>query len=152
MQATTARGTDAERTEEAAPVADENVVVDAGARLVLEDKVVGLEVLCEVVELVLLPVGRVARELVIVTTESDADAIVDVSVGGRDGTDAVPELGTTLGKDSVTPPSLHKKSSENHWNSMVNKRGAYVGAGAVSDVSPCGSAMAVAATARRVKN
>ena len=154
MQATTARGTDAERTEEAAPVvAVENVEVEAAARVVLEDKDVALEVICEVARRVLLPAETVAPGLVLGTgtVTSDPDALVAVRAGGTDGSDAVPELGITLGSVSVTPPSLRKKSSENHWNSMVNKkRGTY--GGAVPDGVSCGSAMAVAATARRVKS
>ncbi|SRR5258706_8443554 len=150
MQATTARGTDAERTEDAAPVAVENVEVDAEARLVLADVVVGLEV---VAVLVLFPVEVeiVPKELVTGTSDSDADVLVKSD--GRVGGDTVPVLGITVGNVSVAPPSLHKKSSETHWNSAVNSRGTYEDTSAGGEsVGPCGAAMAATATARRVKN
>jgi hypothetical protein len=107
MQATTARGTDAERTEEAAPVAVENVLVDAEARAVVAD-VVGLEVTCEDAELVTFALERGAETLVTGATESDEVGRTD----GRVGAVPVSELGITVGNVSVGPASLHKKSSE----------------------------------------
>ena len=126
MPTTTARGTDAERTEYAAPVAVENVDVDATGRLVLADRDVGLEVLEEEAILVLFPVAVVTKALV--TGTSDADPDVIVAMGTSDG-DTVPVPGITVGNvsvgpgASVAPTSLYKKSSENHWNSTVNSRG-----------------------------
>jgi len=156
MQATTARGTDAERTEEAAPVAVENVLVDAAARVVLEDKDVGLEVICELSELselrtlVLLAGAVTADELVTGATDTDELGRTDGRVGA--GSLSVP--GITLGNVSVFPPSLHKNSSENQTNviSRMSSRGTYVAVAGVETVGPCGRAMTAAATARRVKN
>lgn len=149
MHATTARGTDAERTEDAAPVEVENVVVDAEARLVLADVDVGLEV---VAVLVLFPLERLdAAELVTGTSDSDADTLVR-SVG-TDGGDTVSVLGITLGNVSVAPASLHKNLSESRWNSAVKNRGTHEDtSGGGETVGPCGTAMAATATARRVKN
>lgn len=106
MHATTARGTDAERTEDAAPVAVENVEVDADARLVLADVDVGLEV---VAVLVLFPLERETTEE-LVTGTSDSGADEPVRSVGMVGADPVSVLGITVGKVSVAP-SLPKKNS-----------------------------------------
>ena len=127
MPATTARGTDAERTEYAAPVAVENVEVDATGLLVVADRDVGLEVVLEEAVLVLFPVAVVTTALVTGTSDTESEPLVR-SVGTVGG-DTVPVPGITVGNDSVTPEpsvaptSLHMKSLENHWNSTVNSRG-----------------------------
>ena len=124
MPATTARGTDAARTEYAPPVAVENVEVDATGRLVLADRDVGLEVLEEAI--VLLPAAEVAK--VVGTVTSDAVPVVLGRSFGTVGRDTVPDPDTTVGNVSVATgasvaTSLCKKSSENRRNSMVNSRG-----------------------------
>jgi hypothetical protein len=106
MQATTARGTDAERTEEAAPVVVANVEVDAAGRLALDAKDVGLEVgEVPVGMLVLFPAETLPEALVV--------GITDVT-GGRDGIDTVSDPVMTDGNVSVFPGSLRTRSSENH--------------------------------------
>jgi len=148
MPATTTRGTDAERTEEAAPVALEDVleeVLDAAALLVLDGKTVGLVTTGTVdgaAAVVLFPGETVAE------TEGSDSGVVEISGGMKENV-AVPVPGITVGNVSMLS-SLCTKSSEKHWNSMVNSRGNYeVGSG---DSSPCGRAKAAAATTRSVKN
>ena len=97
MPATTARGTDAERTEDAAPVALVEVlevVADAAALLVLDDKRVRLVTAGTLDCVVLLVDGR------------DEGRMVGRTVGTLVGV-SVP--GTTEGKVSVLPSSLNTK-------------------------------------------
>jgi len=133
MQAITARGTDAERTEEAAPVAVEKVEVDATGRVVVGYRDVGMEVICEVVVvpvLLLFPVERITALLIVTTVPvavagmTDTDGLVR-SDGRDDGSGTLAESLITFGNDSVPWPS--------------------------PDGITCGSAMATAATARSVK-
>lgn len=150
MPATTARGTDAERTEEAAPVVLEEaleLVADAAALLVLDDKRVEL-VTAGALDCVVLFVDGTLEGRMVGTTDG---TLVGVSVPG-----------TTEGMVSRFPSSLDTKSSEKHWHSRVSSRGTsrgtyeedgeMLGASEESPVSSCGRAKAAAATRRSVKN
>ena len=106
MHATTARGTDAERTD-AAPVVVELEAVDVGALLVLLDVPVGLEVV--LLELLVTEIDT-PEEVVTGTSDPDADVLV-TSVADTD----------SEADDSVVE-SLQKNSLENRCNSAVKSR------------------------------
>jgi len=110
MPATTARGTDAARTEEAAPVVVvEFAPVVTGALLALGVRDMRLVTLDAVAELVLFPVETVA-----LTEGTDPGEVVGGSSDGRsDGTEIVSVPDIRVGNVSIFPSSLSTKSSEN---------------------------------------